>query len=79
VLGFIGAAALVSYHTATLFGLTEEIVSVIPLIAVLPIATWEFGLGVYLVVKGFRPSAVAELDTVPAVPGTPWPGRFASH
>jgi hypothetical protein len=24
----------------------------------LPIATWEFSLGVYLVVKGFRPSPV---------------------
>ncbi|HEX2368696.1 MAG TPA: hypothetical protein VHM94_05615 [Acidimicrobiia bacterium] len=45
----------------------------------LPIAIWEFGLGVYLMVRGFRPEAVAELDTVPAVPGTPWPGRFASH
>jgi Domain of unknown function (DUF4386) len=79
VLGFIGAAALVSYHTATLFGLTEETAPVVALITVLPIATWEFGLGVYLVVRGFRPSAVAELDTVPAVPGTPWPGRFASQ
>ena len=79
VLGFIGAAALVSYHAAALFGLTEDVAPVVPLIAVLPIATWEFGLGVYLVVKGFRPSAVAELDTVPAMPGTPWPGRFVSH
>jgi len=78
-LGFIGAAALVSYHAAVLFGFNGETAPVLALIAVLPIATWEFGLGVYLVVRGFRPSAVAALDTVPAVPGTPWPGRFASH
>ncbi len=78
VLGFIGGAALISYHTATLFGFTGETATVLAGIAVLPIATWEFGLGVYLIVKGFRPSAVAELDTLPAVPGTPWPGRFAS-
>ncbi len=78
VLGFIGAAALVSYHTAVVVGFLGEGASALALIAVLPIAIWEFGLGVYLIVKGFRPAAVAELDTVPAVPGTPWPGRFAS-
>ena len=77
VLGFIGAAALASFHIATLFGLIGEGASALAGIAVLPIATWELGLGVYLLVRGFRPSAVAELDTVPAVPGTPWPGRFA--
>ncbi len=79
MLGFIGAATLVSYHAATLFGFNEGTAPVLALIAVLPIATWEFGLGIYLIVKGFRPSAVAALDTVPAVPGIPWPGRFASH
>jgi hypothetical protein len=60
-------------------GFSGEGASALALIAVLPIAIWEFGLGVYLMVRGFRPEAVAELDTVPAVPGTPWPGRFASH
>jgi hypothetical protein len=79
VLGFIGAAALVSYHTAAVIGFSGEAAPAVALLAVLPIATWEFGLGVYLVVKGFRQSAVDELDTVPAMPGTPWPGRFASH
>jgi hypothetical protein len=28
------------------------------LIAVLPVALWEFSLGVWLVVKGFRPSPI---------------------
>jgi hypothetical protein len=79
VLGFIGAAALVSYHIAVVAGFLEEGASALALVAVLPIAIWEFGLGVYLIVRGFRPAAVAELDTVPAVPGTPWPGRFASR
>jgi hypothetical protein len=79
VLGFIGAAALFSYHTAMVAGFLGEGASALALIAVLPIAIWEFGLGVYLIVKGFRPEAVAELDTVPAMPGTPWPGRFASR
>ena len=74
VLGFIGAATLVTYNVAALFGFSGEAASIVALITVLPIATWEFGLGVYLFVKGFRPSAVSALDTLPAVPGTPWAG-----
>ena len=30
----------------------------LPAIAALPIALWEFSLGVYLTVKGFRPSPI---------------------
>lgn len=74
VIGFIGAATLLAYNASTLLGFSGETASILALVAVLPIATWEFSLGVYLVAKGFRPSAVAELDTVPAMPGTPWPG-----
>ena len=36
MLGFVGAAALVSYHTATLFGFNGETAPVLALIAVLP-------------------------------------------
>jgi hypothetical protein len=36
----------------------------------LPIATWEFSLGVYLIVKGFKPSPITagmvSADTSPA-------------
>jgi hypothetical protein len=78
VLGFIGATVLITYNVALLFGLSGQALAVFAGLGVLPIATWEFGLGVYLVAKGFRPSAVAALDTVPPVPGTPWPGRFAA-
>jgi hypothetical protein len=39
-------------------------------IATLPVAAWEFSLGVWLVVKGFKPSPIiAEVtasDTAPA-------------
>ncbi len=78
VLGFIGAAALITYHVSVVAGFSGEAASLVALLAVLPIATWEFGLGLYLVVKGFRPDAVARLDTVPAIPGSPWPGNHAS-
>ncbi len=79
VLGFVGAATLLSYNTATLLGFSGDLAEVLALVAVLPIATWEFSLGVYLVVKGFRPDAVARLDTVPAAPGSPWPGLHAAE
>lgn len=78
VLGFVGSGTLLVNTTATALGASGGLAEILALVGVLPIATWEFSLGVYLVVKGFRPAAVAALDTVPAVPGSPWPGRSAS-
>lgn len=57
VLAFIGAALLVASDTAQLFGLLGSRSSLAAL-AALPIALWEFSLGVYLVVKGFKPSPI---------------------
>jgi hypothetical protein len=57
LLGFIGAPLLVASDTAVLFGLVE-LVSALPAIAALPIALWEFSLGIYLTVKGFKPSPI---------------------
>ena len=57
VLAFIGAPLLLVSDAAVLFGVVER-VSALPAIATLPIALWEFSLGVYLVVKGFRPSPI---------------------
>jgi len=57
VLGFIGAALLVAAWTATLFGLLGPVTPASALAAI-PIALWEFSLGVYLVVKGFKPSPI---------------------
>jgi len=56
LLGFIGAPLLVASDIATLFGLWGQ-VSVLSGIAALPVALWEFSLGVWLVVKGFNASA----------------------
>ena len=64
VLGLIGAPVLLASNAAILFGLTDRI-STTAALAALPIAAWEFSLGVYLLVKGFRPSAIAELYPVP--------------
>ncbi|HET9561554.1 MAG TPA: DUF4386 family protein [Propionibacteriaceae bacterium] len=42
-----------------LFGLWPQ-VSGLTAIAALPIALWEFSLGVWLVVKGFKPSPITD-------------------
>jgi hypothetical protein len=75
LLGFVGAALLVASDIATLFGLYGR-VSVLSGVAALPIALWEFGLGVWLVVKGFRPSPVTAAwpDSPPFRPGSPATG-----
>src|SRR5215218_9815317 len=57
LLAFIGAPLLLASDLAVLFGLVER-VSALPAIAALPVALFEFSLGVYLTVKGFRPSPI---------------------
>jgi hypothetical protein len=57
LLGFIGAALLVTSDTGVLFGLWEQ-VSAVAAIATIPIAVWEFGLGIWLTAKGFNASAI---------------------
>jgi hypothetical protein len=48
---------------AIMFGLWEQF-SLPAGIATLPVALWEFSLGVWLVVKGFKPSSItAEMAT----------------
>jgi hypothetical protein len=63
VLGFIGAPLLIANTIALMFGITSGPIYVLTGIGVLPIALWEFSLGVWLVVKGFNPSAIASLPT----------------
>ena len=57
LIGLIGAPLLLACDFAVLFGLWDR-VSVPSVIAALPIAVWEFSLGVYLIVKGFKPSPI---------------------
>lgn len=54
LLAFVGAVLLIASDIGTLFSLWGQRSSVAGLLA-LPIALWEFSLGVYLIVKGFRP------------------------
>ena len=64
ILGFVGATLLVAGDGAVIFGLTPQHGAVG--VVAFPIAIWEFSLGVYLVVKGFRPSAITALYSRPA-------------
>jgi len=57
MLGFVGATLLTAAWFATLFGFIGA-TSAAAAVGGLTIASWEFSLGVYLVVKGFRPSPI---------------------
>jgi hypothetical protein len=62
VLAFIGVPVLVANTILLMFGVTGPALTLTTL-AVIPIALFEFVLGVYLIVKGFKPTAItAELD-----------------
>jgi hypothetical protein len=68
-LGLIGAPLLITAVIATLFGGIEQY-SALAALAALPVAAWELSLGIWLVVKGFKPSpitaAMTAADTAPA-------------
>ena len=62
LLAFIGVPLLVGSDIGVLFGLIGRSSAAAGL-AVLPIALWEFSLGVWLVVKGFRPAPILSSAT----------------
>lgn len=68
-IGLIGAPILVASSTLTLFGAYDQ-VSTWALLTALPIAAWEFSFGVWMALKGFKPSAVTERPAVPTTPVT---------
>ena len=54
LIGFFGAALLIAADIAVMFGLIGQRAPSTSLAAV-PIAFWELSLGIYLLVKGFKP------------------------
>jgi hypothetical protein len=62
-IGMIGAPLLFASSMATLFGAWDQ-VSSISFLATLPIAAWELSIGVWMIVKGFKPSTVAPSDDI---------------
>jgi hypothetical protein len=67
-LGLIGAPLLIASVITTLFRVDHQIT--VLALGFLPVAAWEFSLGVWLVVKGFKPSPITTgmtaADTAPA-------------
>jgi len=57
LLGLIAGPLVIASGIAVLFGLYDQVSSV-SLLAAVPEAVYEFSLGIYLVVKGFRPSSI---------------------
>jgi hypothetical protein len=70
-LGLIGAPLLLTSSTVTLFGGWEQVSST-AMLFVLPIAVWEFSVGVYMTVKGFKtlPDTEHHTTAVPTAPAT---------
>ena len=61
LLGLIGAPLLIANTIVVMFGITSGPLYLLTGIGVLPIALFEFSLGIWLTVKGFNPSAANEL------------------
>jgi hypothetical protein len=61
MLGLIGAPILIASVIAAMFRINHPIM-VLAGIGTLPIAVWEFSLGVWLAVKGFNPSPITPAD-----------------
>jgi hypothetical protein len=57
LLGLIGGPLVAASGLAVLFGLWEQ-TSAWSAIATIPEFVWELSLGIYLVVRGFRPSPI---------------------
>jgi len=57
LIGLVGSVLLIAGDVAVLFGFIAQHAPSTMLVAI-PIAVWEFSLGIYLVVKGFKPSPI---------------------
>jgi hypothetical protein len=70
ILGLIAAPILVTSTVLTMFGAVQQYSDVSGLTAI-PIAVWEFSLGLYLVFKGFRKDAPLMIEAAAARSGGP--------
>jgi hypothetical protein len=67
VIGLIGVPLHITAVVLTMFGVIDRVGSV-ALIAALPIFVWELSLGIYLVVKGFRPCPITDAMRAASTP-----------
>jgi len=57
LLGLLGAPLLIASVITTMFRINDQVL-VLAAIATLPVAAWELLLGLWLVVKGFKPAPI---------------------
>jgi 4-amino-4-deoxy-L-arabinose transferase-like glycosyltransferase len=62
--GLVAGPLLLASVTGVVFG-SHDLSSGVHVIAALPIAAWELSLGVYLVVRGFKPAPITAHWTAP--------------
>jgi Domain of unknown function (DUF4386) len=70
ILGLIGGPLLMASGIAIMFDVTEPR-STLQAIATIPEFFWELSLGIYCIVKGFRPSPILAMDGAVSVPESP--------
>lgn len=57
IIGMVGFVPLFAGYLAVMFGVIDRI-SPLSALSAVPVAVFEFSLGIYLVVKGFKPSPI---------------------
>ena len=62
LIGIVGAPLLLASYIAVLFGIVEQHAPLAGISAI-PVALFEFSLGIWLIVKGFNSEAIATLDS----------------
>jgi Domain of unknown function (DUF4386) len=72
IVAFVGAPLLLASDIAVFFGAYAQ-VSPLAALAALPIAAFEFSLGIWLVIKGFKPAALTSIggSSVPTYEALP--------
>jgi hypothetical protein len=60
VLGLIGGPVLIASVIAALLRADHQVTVLAAGFGFVPVAAWEFSLGGWLVVKGFRPSPISQ-------------------
>ena len=61
VLGLVGGPLIIASGVGVLLGVIEE-GGVVQVLATIPEALWELSLGIWPIVTGFNPSAIARLQ-----------------
>ena len=70
MLGLIGGPLVMASGIAIMFDVTER-GSTVQAIATVPEFFWELSLGIYCIVKGFRPAPILAVDEAVRVPESP--------